>query len=148
MKFGVLKSIGHNIADSLSSGNGFLIGGFFACPYQEIQRSSGESITVDFLSGRVAEGQPSAAFTKAVSLYSQTALSELCKKQGVERTAFSCLEVRFGIDFKTNPMGDRYAVVIVEDMKGRRSEELYVGTPFAKPRKKQTRITTETDITH
>ncbi|WP_430396456.1 hypothetical protein [Ferrovibrio sp.] len=132
MKFGVLKSIGHNIADSLASGNGFLIGVYSASPYQEVKHTSGQPITVDFLSGLVTEGQPSAAFAKAVSLYSQTALDELCKRQGAERAVFSTLKVRFGIA----PAHSLYAVVIVEDQKGRRSEELYVGQPLRKPRRK------------
>ena len=40
MKFSQLRAIGHNIADSLADGNGFLIGHYDMQLFEEVGRSS------------------------------------------------------------------------------------------------------------
>ncbi len=51
MKFDELRSIGHNIADSLASGTGLLIGIYGTDIFGEASRSPERFITVDFLTG-------------------------------------------------------------------------------------------------
>ncbi|PRA51826.1 hypothetical protein CQ062_19645 [Ochrobactrum sp. MYb68] len=87
MKFGELKSIGHNIADSLASGVGLMIGVYEMDIFGEAARSSEGYILVDFIHGTFSGAEPSASLSKAISLYTQ-ALDELCRKHGTKANAF------------------------------------------------------------
>jgi hypothetical protein len=58
MKFDELRSIGHNIADSLASGIGLLIGFYDMNIFHEAHRSREGFITVDFLTGKTSGGSP------------------------------------------------------------------------------------------
>lgn len=122
MKFGELTSIVHNAADSLASGMGFMIGVYGIDIFGEAGRSPGGSITVDFLSGRVASGEASASLIKAVELY-RTAFDELCVKHGVEPWSFKTATARFG----TDPSLGRWFETFVEDRNGRTSTDRYFG---------------------
>ena len=128
MKFGVLKSIGHNLADSFACGNGFLIGLCFTEIYKEAAQVEEGFITVDFLTGTVTGGKPSLDLIKSAMLHSEEALNILCAKQSADPSAFAVLAARFGTDQVYGP----HFTVIVEDHKGRRSEDLYVGFPGKK----------------
>ena len=59
MKFGELKSIGHNIADSLASGIGLMIGVYETDVFGEARATSAGFIEVDFLNGSTMGGTPS-----------------------------------------------------------------------------------------
>jgi hypothetical protein len=128
MKFGVLKSIGHNIAHSLACGNGFMIGVHGTDIYGEAAQSPEGFITVDFLTGGTTGAQPSTELIGALCLYSD-ALIDLCKKQGGDAAEFAVLTARFGTDMTYGP----HFTVVVEDRKGRKSEEVYLGWPGKKP---------------
>jgi len=52
MKTGTLRAIAHNIADSLGSGFGLLIGVYDMNVFDEAKKSSGGVITIDFLRPR------------------------------------------------------------------------------------------------
>jgi hypothetical protein len=79
MKFDALRSIGHNIADSLGSGIGPLIGVYGTDIFDEARRSPERCIVVDFLSGKVTRGKASRSLLRAVALYGD-ALPALCQK--------------------------------------------------------------------
>jgi hypothetical protein len=51
MKFGTLKSIGHNVADSLASGVGLMIGVYEMDVFGEVTSTPEGFIEVDFLTG-------------------------------------------------------------------------------------------------
>ena len=68
MKFNRLRAIGHNIADSLADGNGFLIGHHDTRPFEEVRRSSEGFIEVAFLTGTSSGDQPSPAQARAFSV--------------------------------------------------------------------------------
>lgn len=123
MKFGELKSIGHNIADSLGSGIGLMIGVYEMDIFGEAANSPEGYITVDFLRGTTSGARPSLSLAKAISLYSE-ALGELCRKHGTAPEAFSELKARFSLDSH----GRRF-VVTVGDCNGRRSTDEYLGLP-------------------
>jgi hypothetical protein len=123
MKFGELKSIGHNIADSLACGPGFLIGIYATDIFGEAARSPEGFILVDFLSGTSSGGEASASLAKAISLYSG-ALADLCKRHGADVSAFSELKARYSVDSH----GCRL-IVTVQDQSGRRSTDEYLGLP-------------------
>ncbi|MNE12133.1 hypothetical protein D3C80_1049160 [compost metagenome] len=123
MKFGELKSIGHNIADSLASGVGLMIGVYEMDIFGEAARSSEGYILVDFINGTFSGAEPSATLSKAISLYAQ-ALDELCRKHGTKADAFGELTARYSVDVH----GGRF-VVTVADQNGRRSTDEYFGTP-------------------
>lgn len=130
MKFGVLKSIGHNIADSAASGLGFPIGYYAMDVFQEAQASPDGRLVVDFLSGAVLEGVASDSLAKAFDLY-RGALAELCERHGGGVTDFGRLEVVFSL----HPVyGNRFDVTI-EDRAGKSATDSYFGTPGRKLRK-------------
>jgi hypothetical protein len=124
MKFAALKSIGHNIADSLASGIGLPIGPFMTDVCAEAARSSTGYITVDFLAGRANEGETSDALQEAITRYGEY-LPKLCTSHGADVRAFKTLTARFGVD---RVYGYHFAVT-VEDQNGKRSDDQYVGRP-------------------
>jgi len=124
MKFNQLRSIGHNIADSLASGIGLPIGVYMTDVFAEASRQTGQDfIIVDFLSGTCASGAPSPSLARAIALYTG-ALADLCKLHGTSPSAFGKLTVRYSIDAR----GRRFTVT-VEDRFGHHADDEYVGVP-------------------
>jgi len=124
MKFGELKSIGHNISDSLASGIGLLIGCYSMDIYGEASGSPEGYIAVDFLSGATEGGNPSKELADAIILY-RDALADLCKRHSVEVSAYKTLNARFGVD----AVYGQHFTVTIEDQSGRRSVDRYIGVP-------------------
>jgi hypothetical protein len=129
MKFGTLKSIGHNIADSLASGIGLMIGVYEMDVFGEAAAAPEGFIEVDFLTGEASGAKPSAELARALKLYAQ-ALPDLCRRQGVEPSDFHHLSARFS---SLSPMFKRFTVT-VEDSQGRRSTDEYEGVPGKRPK--------------
>lgn len=123
MKFGELKSIGHNIAHSLASGIGLMIGIYQMDIFAEAASSPEGYVEVDFLSGTSTGGRISETLAKAISRYSEE-LNALCRRHGTEASAFRELKVRYLTDL----IGERF-VVTIEDQSGRRSTDEFVGFP-------------------
>lgn len=123
MKHGELRSIAHNIADSLASGIGLLIGAYELDVFGEAARSPDRALTVDFLAGTVSGGEVSAELARAVRLY-RDALPGLCAKHRTTPAAFRELAARY----QASATGNRFTVTI-EDQRGRRSSTGYAGTP-------------------
>jgi hypothetical protein len=123
MKFDELRSIGHNIADSLASGIGLLVGVYEMDVFGEARRSPARCIVVDFLSGKIVEGKASPSLARAIALYGQ-ALPGLCEKHRASPAMFRELSARYSADAH----GPRF-VVTVEDHRGRRVVDEYVGAP-------------------
>jgi hypothetical protein len=121
MKFNVLRSIGHNIAYSLASGCGLLIGVYEMDVFGEAARSAEGFITVDFLTGTCVGAKPSLTLARAIVLYREVH-AILCVRQKVSPSAFKTLTARYsGLHF-----GSRFLVTI-EDEKGRQAVDEYLG---------------------
>ena len=127
MKHAELRSIIHNVADSLASGIGLLIGHYEMDVFGEASRSPDRSIIVDFLNGVVVEGECSPSLAAAVSRY-RVALQELCSKAGGSFAEIREAKVRYWSDVLGLRLGDRYSVTL-EDATGRRSTTEYAGIP-------------------
>jgi hypothetical protein len=123
MKFDQLRSIGHNVADSLASGIGLLIGVYEMDVFGEAGRSPEGFIEVDFLTGTSSGADPSPYLARALILYSE-ALNSLCEKHGTSASAFRQLNARYSVD-----TASRRFSVTVEDHNGRRSTDEYIGSP-------------------
>ncbi|WP_156340451.1 hypothetical protein [Sphingomonas sp. Leaf17] len=123
MKHTALRSIVHNVADSLGSGIGILIGHYEMDVYGDAQRSPERAITVDFLRGVVIEGKPSVSLVKSVALY-PTALAHLCSKAGGSIADLAEAKVRFWSDAL-----DHHFTVTITDGSGRRTATDYAGIP-------------------
>ncbi len=93
-KFGELRAIGHNIADSMASGMGFMIGVYTMNVYAEVAAAPEGYIDVDFLTGRVSGGSVTKSFMDAVKKY-QLELPCLCQRHGIEMANFRKLTVWF-----------------------------------------------------
>jgi hypothetical protein len=128
MKFGTLKSVGHNIADSLASGIGLMIGVYEMDVFGEAAATPERFIEVDFLTGKPSGGEASVELKRALKLYAD-ALPDLCKRHGVEVSDFRRLSARFS----GGPGLERFTVT-VEDKGGRRSVDEYVGLPGKRPK--------------
>ena len=127
MKHAVLTSVAHNIADSLASGMGFLIGVYEIDIHGEAARSNEGFIEVDFLTGTMLGAPASPALVRAVKLYAE-ALSDLCARQGVSRNRYERLTARY------SGRGLHHQVeVIVTDRAGKTSRDIYVGAPAGRP---------------
>lgn len=123
MKFSTLKAIAHNMADSVGSGIGLMVGVYEMDIYGEAAASSDRYIEVDFLTGETSGGRCSAGLVKALTLY-RDALPEFCQRHGVDAHDFRELTVRFsGTHVRTG------FTVTVEDQQGRRSVDTYEGIP-------------------
>lgn len=128
MKHDELRSIAHNIADSLASGIGLLIGVYVMDIFGEAAKSPEGFIAVDFLHGTTTGGKPSKSLAKAIDLY-RDALSDLCERHGVSVSSFRKLIARYSVDVCGQPHGQR-VVIEVEDNNGRSSTDEYVGLPL------------------
>src|SRR3954468_13442194 len=94
MKFGTLKSIGHNIADSLAGGIGMMIGVYEMDVFGEAAATPEGFIEVDFLSGQSSGGKSSPELARALKLYAE-ALPGLCRRHGIDAAAFRRLSARY-----------------------------------------------------
>lgn len=125
MRHADLKAVGHNIADSLASGLGFMIGMYHSDVFAEASAAAPGYIDVDFLRGSTSGAPASPSLRIAVALYSQQALPALCARHAVDRSQVAVLRARFDIH---PPYGCRF-IVTVEDSRGKRSAGHYVGRP-------------------
>lgn len=128
MKFGTLKSIGHNIADSLASGVGLMIGVYDIDVFGEAAGGPDGFIEVDFLTGQTAGAVPSPALRRAIVLYAE-AFPELCKRHDVDASEFTKLSARFAGRY-----GAQGYTVTVADRRGRSSTDRYFGVPGKRPK--------------
>ncbi|WP_411884915.1 hypothetical protein [Polaromonas sp. YR568] len=124
MKLGILKSIAHNIADSLGSGIGLMIGVYTVDVFLEAQGEPGGFVIVDFLAGSTQAIAVSADLRRSLLLY-RDALPQLCMKHGVDPQEITRLDVRYG----TDRVYGRHFTVTVEGRSGKQSTDLYVGSP-------------------
>lgn len=127
MKFAELKSVAHNIADSMVSGIGLMIGVYEMDIYGEAASSPGGHITVDLLTGTAISGNPSPKLAHAIELYAE-ALPALCERHGFAVSEFRKLTVRFG----TNRHHQQHFIVTIESQEGRTSTDTYYGSPAVK----------------
>lgn len=128
MKHKVLTSIAHNIADSLASGIGLMIGVYEMDIFGEAARSPEGFIEVDFLTGATEGARPSRSLAEAISLYAGV-LPSLCQKQVVSISDYSKLAARY------SGRGPNQTVVMtVQDRNGKTSVDTYVGAPLTRPK--------------
>jgi len=121
MKFDELRSLAHNIADSVASGIGLMVGVYDMDVFGDASRSAEGFVEIDFLAGKVSVENPSAKLINAVELYKQ-ALPGHCIKHGTTQDSFRELRARYYGN------GQRFTVT-VEDHFGRRATDAYEGVP-------------------
>jgi hypothetical protein len=123
MKIGTLRAIAHNLADSLGSGCGLLIGVYDMNVYGEAKKSPGGVIAIDFLAAKAIRGKVSRTLSSAIAQY-RAALPELCAKHGASIEDFKTLTARYS--------GDAFngrVIVTVRDRIGRCYVDEYIGIP-------------------
>jgi len=123
MKIGTLRAIAHNIADSLGSGVGMLIGVYGMNVFGEARKSPRGTICVDFLMGKATSGRVSPGLAAAIAKY-RFALPTLCAKHGASIEDFKSLMARYSLG-----TSERRIVVTVRNRIGRTYVDEYIGTP-------------------
>ena len=123
MKHEELRSIAHNIADSLACGLGFVIGYYPTDIFGEVSKSAEGYMTVDFLTGEISGGRPSASLANSIALY-RDAFPGFCEKHGASVADFREITVRYARGISNNLF-----TVTIEDARGRRSSTEYAGVP-------------------
>lgn len=121
MKFDELRSIGHNVADSLASGVGFPIGIYGTDIVGEASRSPQGFITVDFLAGTWSGAEPSPDLRHAIVLYRE-AFAALCARHGTSPAAFREIAARYSM-----AADGRRVIVTIEGQLGHRARDEYTG---------------------
>jgi hypothetical protein len=139
MKIGTLRAIAHNIADSLGSGCGLLVGVYEMNVFGEASRSPGGVIDIDFLAGKATRGTASRALKAAIVKY-RDVLPAFCAKHGASMEDIKTLSARYAMDAPNGRI-----VVTVQDRTGRCCVDEYRGTParHVKVVDKQGRIRTK-----
>lgn len=123
MKIGTLRAIAHNVADSLGSGIGLLIGVYDMNVFAEAKRSAGGIVSIDFLAGKATMGKVSPPLKAAIDKY-RKALPNLCAKHGASIGDFKALTASYSTE-----RFNRRIVVTVRDRLGRCYVDEYIGTP-------------------
>lgn len=122
-KLGDLKSVAHNLAASVADGVSFLYGTYSLDIFGEATAAPGGRIVVDFLTGKVIEGDVSPELKKTLA-ESPTVLATLGLRHAVLPSDFKVLNGSFGVD---QVYGSHFTVD-VEDNSGRRWKESYSGS--------------------
>lgn len=124
MKHRRLHGIGHNFADSLASGVGFVTPmTTFSDVFGEAASGADGAIVVDFLTAKVVGGSGSRNFQRAVWQY-RIAFAEFCHRSGADISDFRQFRARYW----TGVAGRRYSVMI-EDADGKATVVDYEGVP-------------------
>ncbi|WP_156418553.1 hypothetical protein [Aureimonas sp. D3] len=124
MKHDQLCAIGHNIADSLASGQSFVIGYHPVDVFGEAASSEDGLIEIDFLRGRIVQGRASPNLRSAVLGFAK-AFPAFCQRNAAKSTDFRELSGTFGAG-RSIP----WVKVYVTDRNGRRSSTNYEGIPL------------------
>jgi len=112
----------------MASGLGFVIGYYQMNVFGEAASSPAGVIEVDFLNGKITQGEASASLAKAASLYA-AALPDFCKRHRADVGDFKRLSARFSRD----PLGPRFSVTTTSQS-GRSVTTDYFGVPGARAR--------------
>lgn len=118
MKFDVLRSLSHNMAHSLASGCGLMIGVYDMDIYGEA-RASGGAIEVDLLAGTVVRGEATPSLQRAIALYAK-GLPAHCERHGALLADFRRCHVLYFWD-----RGHQRFLVDIEDAAGRQARDTY-----------------------
>jgi hypothetical protein len=123
MKLTVLQAIGHNIAHSLASGMGFMIGTYLTDVFGEAKAGAPAYVEVNFVNGAVTGAAISQCLKGAVELYRDLALPKLCAAHRVDYSEFQVLTARYSV----HPVYGPEYLVTVEATGQRKAVDLYVG---------------------
>ena len=123
MKHSVLHAIAHNFADSLASGQGFVVGYYPTDVFADALSSPDRFLVVDFLTGQIDEGTGSDQLLHALPVF-RNEFENFCQKHGASKSEFKEFKTRFEAGY----LGATYTVTIT-DVRGRRSAIEYKGIP-------------------
>ncbi|HUD30787.1 MAG TPA: hypothetical protein VMQ93_18115 [Novosphingobium sp.] len=128
MKHYRLCAIGHNLADSMASGLGFVIGYHPMDVFSEAALSSDGMIEVDFLRGCIVRGEASENLKAAAARFAEV-LPKFCQQNGAQVADFESLSAVF--DAKAV---EPRVFLTVTDQNGHSSTTDYMGLPLKRVR--------------
>ncbi len=123
MKHGKLRSIAHNLADSLAGYVSLITGVYDLDLYKDAGQSPNGELVIDFLNNKIISGNPSPNLIKAVSRL-QPEFNRLCESEKVSRINFRNAKAHF----YANEIRCGFTI-IVEDNNGKITETDYSGIP-------------------
>jgi hypothetical protein len=124
MKHDQLRSIGHNLADSLASGSSLLFQIFGPDLFHAVRETPERCIVVDLLAGVVTAGRVPPSWDRVIAR-SPDALAHLCNKHGASPGMFFELTAHYSV----GRLSECRTVLALTDNQGRRSQDTYVGMP-------------------
>src|SRR5688572_12538975 len=98
MRHKELKAIGHNIAHSLASGMGFMIGLYQTDVFGEASAKPPGYLEIDFLNAAVSGSPASPSLKRAIELYRHQALPKLLEAHSGDLSSVRTLRVRYSVD--------------------------------------------------
>jgi hypothetical protein len=122
MRFGTLRSIAHNLGDSISTGLGLPIGFYGYDIFEEARNSAQGFIEIDFIDRAMRGAMPSAVLSDALLQYTRW-LHALAAKHGATIDDFAHLTLRFA---DAGAYG-RHFIATVADRRGRSDSTVYDG---------------------
>jgi hypothetical protein len=122
MRFGTLRSIAHNLGDSISTGLGLPIGFYGYDIFDEARNSSQGFIEIDFINGVMQGAMPSPVLSDALLQYARW-FQVLAAKHGATIDDFTQLTLRFA---DADAYG-RHFVATIADQRGRSDSTVYDG---------------------
>lgn len=128
MKHDRLCAIAHNLADSMASGLGFVIGYHPMDVFGEAASSQEGVLEVDFLNGRIVRGEASDSLKAAAAGFAEV-IPRFCRDNGAEATDFEALSAVFDATAL-----ERRVLLVVTDRNGHRSTTEYAGVPLKRLR--------------
>jgi hypothetical protein len=128
MKHGELVAIAHNLADSMSSGIGLMIGFHPMNIYHEAAKSPDGHITIDMLTGAISGGPVSPDLKDAFEQY-RVVMPQHLARHGAEVEDFAELVIRFSVARRLP-----HFRLTVRDQRGKQSVTEYAGNPAKRVR--------------
>jgi len=126
VRLSVVRAIGHNIADSFSSGASMLFGFYDFDPYREAADQGG-TLVIDFISGEVLGGVLPRRLVREIS--SGAAVKQLLLRSGIPSEEIVSIRAEF-----THSGLEPMARVTVQTRSGRLASDTYVGRPLRRRR--------------
>ncbi len=130
MKHDTLHGVAHNFADSIASGQSFVV------PYHVIQtdvyaeaaENENDCLVVNILTAQ-AHGARSGGGVEAALPLLKSAFPAFCEKHGIRHSDYADFLIRFTRSARAVGRGSSTYIITIQDRNGKRTSREYIGVP-------------------